>query len=369
MRSPRIGSAIAFWLLPAVMAAGCTDGSEDGPNPAPLVAEVGVIPIDDTDGGESAQDTPSIARLTAPGCCTGIFWAPDSRRVLYIDRPSESEPVGIYAVDAEAPDAPPSLFTEEIAYYSDDFEYRFDLTANDTSIVRISDGERWSVPSGGRPVSISPAGERIAWQVAPDVPPERRTTTAWVANLDGTEARAVATLPRGAFRGWLNDDALLVSGRDELRSEEDVLWRLDVESGERRELARAERMRGEVPSIGGDWVIYYISRQDDPENTGTWIVPGEGGDARKLDPELFGAYRWRDAHRLIVVPLNAGGPSHALLEVDARTLETRALTDPAVMPFKIANGEWTVSPDGRRVAFVESADKAVYVIELGVAGE
>jgi Tol biopolymer transport system component len=42
----------------------------------------------------------------------------------------------------------------------------------------------------------------------------------------------------------------------------------------------------------------------------------------------------------------------------------RQLTDPAVTPFKIANGDWRISPDGRYMAFVESSDKNIWVIEL-----
>ena len=48
------------------------------------------------------------------------------------------------------------------------------------------------------------------------------------------------------------------------------------------------------------------------------------------------------------------GPlGHELWELDVNTGETRRLTDPDVTPFKIANGDWAVSPDGRHVAFGE----------------
>jgi Tol biopolymer transport system component len=45
--------------------------------------------------------------------------------------------------------------------------------------------------------------------------------------------------------------------------------------------------------------------------------------------------------------------SHELWELDANTGETRRLTNPDVTPFKIANGDWAVSPDGQHVAFGE----------------
>ena len=401
-----VSARIATLLTPLLLVIGCAEASEVGREPVPSSSEVGAIEIsgdvagdsltsdddasgqpdfsaggavpdpanpdpmlpDDPDASTESEAARTIS-LTPPGCCTGISWSEDSQRVHYIDKPSDAEPLGIWSVDASAPLAPPALVTEEIAYYSDDLTYRFDLTATETSIVRVSDGERWTVPAGGRPVSISPDGSRIAWQISPDLPFERRTTTAWVANLDGTEARSVATLPRGSINGWLDDETLLVRGRDTLQSEEDVLWRLDVADGERQELARAERLRGELASPGGQWVAYYVSRQTDPSANGTWIVSGSGGEARRMDQELFGAYRWRDVDHLLVVPLNAGEASHALIEVDVSTFDSRPLTEPSITPFKIANGEWTVSPDGLRVAFVESADKSIRVIELPSSGD
>ena len=42
----------------------------------------------------------------------------------------------------------------------------------------------------------------------------------------------------------------------------------------------------------------------------------------------------------------------------------RELTTPESTPFKIANGDWRVSPDGRYVAFVESSDRNIWALEL-----
>lgn len=59
------------------------------------------------------------------------------------------------------------------------------------------------------------------------------------------------------------------------------------------------------------------------------------------------------------------GPlGHELWELDVNTGETRRLTDPDVIPFKIANDDWAVSPDGRHVAFVESRDRNIWLLTL-----
>jgi len=64
------------------------------------------------------------------------------------------------------------------------------------------------------------------------------------------------------------------------------------------------------------------------------------------------------------IPFRPEAVSHELWELDVSTGETRRLTDPDVTPFKIANGDWTVSPDGRHVAFVESRDRNIWLLTL-----
>jgi len=56
--------------------------------------------------------------------------------------------------------------------------------------------------------------------------------------------------------------------------------------------------------------------------------------------------------------------SHRFVEVDAATGNARALTDPNVTPFRIANGDWSLSPDGKRVVFLNTEDGNLWTIEL-----
>lgn len=380
--APAGGGTPAATIAAAADAGGGAGGGADAPADAPGRAPGGADgtaqgPAGTADGApaDAADDTGSapedraaaatLTRLTAPGCCTLPYWSADGRRVQFIDRPAPDLPVGVWAVDAEAPGAPPTLVTDEIGYFSPDMRYRIEIAGDRTTLERIEDGARWDLPAAGRPISIAPGGQRIAWQVSPpNTEFERRTTRVWVAGIDGSGAREVAALPRGSLVTWIDAGTLLLRGRDRLDALEDVLWALGVDDGARREIARAPNLRGELPSPGGGWVAYYVARHDDPSDTGMWIAATGGGAPKRIDKALFGAYRWRDDGRLLVVPQDGDGVSHALVEVDVATLATRRLTDPATMPFKIANGDWTVSPDGRRVAFVESGDKAIWVLGL-----
>ncbi len=220
---------------------------------------------------------------------------------------------------------------------------------------------------------VSPDRNRIAWSITKaDLPPERQVAAIWLANLDGSDARQVATLPRGGVSGWISDDVLLVSGRESLQAREQAISALSLADGSVTELARAERLRGQVLSPSGQWIVYYITFDDDPAQNGLWLVSTDGSQRTRFDSALFGAYQWRgcpgqcgpEDDRLIMVPFDPNATFHRLVELNPATGETRPLTDPALTPIKIANGDWRVSPDGRYVAFVESSDRNIWVIEL-----
>ena len=109
-----------------------------------------------------------------------------------------------------------------------------------------------------------------------------------------------------------------------------------------------------------------------PAKNGLWLAKTDGSQNVQLDDELFGAYQWRgcpdgcspDEDRLLVVPFQPDAPLHWLVELNPATGEVLQLTDPAVTPFKIANGDWRVAPDGAAIAFVEYSDRNIWVIEL-----
>jgi len=326
----------------------------------------GSVQVDAPVPSPSPTPVPTLRQLTRGGCCPQPFWSPDSRQVLFIDKPAPDAPVGIWGVDVTQPDPTPELVTERIAFYTADMAFLIEFGDEDTTTIeRLADNARWTVPAEGRSVSISPGRTRIAWQVSDeDLPFERRVTQVWVANLDGTDAQAVATLPRGGFSGWISDDVLLLSGRESLESREHVLYTFSLTSGRQTELVRAERLRGGLLSPDGAWLAYYVALDEDPAQNGLWLVRTDGSERQQLDRDLFGAYQWRDAGRLLIIPFRPEAISQELWELDVNTGETRHLTDPDVTPFKIAKGDWAVSPDGRHVTFVENRDRNIWLLTL-----
>ena len=314
--------------------------------------------------------TPILQQLTRGGCCTRPFWAPDSSRVLFLDRPDPTEPAGIWAVSVDEPHQL-ALYTERIALYTDDLRYLVDSDGQRTFVERLPDagagdlGDRWQVPAGGRPVSLSPGRTRIAWQVSNDaLAVETRITEIWVANLDGSEPRSVISLPRGGFIGWISDDLLLLTGRESLAAAETIISAHSLSGGSASELVRGERLRGPALSPDGGWLVTY-EIFGDPQRNGLWAVRTDGSDRLRLPSELFGAYQWRDSRRLLIIPFMPDAKVHALWEFDVEEGRASRLTDPAVTPFKIANGDWRVSPDGRRIVFVASDDLNLWLLTLG----
>jgi len=312
--------------------------------------------------------------LTDGGCCTQPFWSPDSLEVRFIDKPASDQPVGIWGVPVAQPLAAPQFVTARLEESTASRRYLIETTSTTTVIERRSDGERWTVPAGGRNVLISPDETKIAWTVSNvDAPSTQQVTALWLANLDGANAQQVATLPRGGLSGWIDDETLLISRRDSQESREQTLAAFNLTDGSRIELARAERLRGQVLSPSGGWLVYYNTFDPNPERNGLWVVRTDGQQSIQLGGELFGSYQWRpcaerctpEEDRLIIVPLVHDAPLHWLVELTPASGEVRQLTDPAVTPFKIANGDWRISPDGRYVAFVESSDRNIWVMALG----
>jgi Tol biopolymer transport system component len=232
-----------------------------------------------------------------------------------------------------------------------------------TLIERPATGERWAVPAAGRAVQFSPDGARIAWQTASStVNFDRRLVEVWVSDVTGENSRPVTRLVGGALLGWFPDSArLLAAGRETVEGEP-ALFLVDVATGAVGSLVRIENVRGTLISPGGGWIAYQIAFTGDPARDGFWVTSVADAQTRKLP--VFGAYRWRSEGRLLVVPLELGAPSHRVVEVDAATGEMRALTDPVVTSFKIAGGEWALSPDGGRLVFVSAADHNLWLLEL-----
>jgi hypothetical protein len=256
-------------------------------------------------------------RLTEPGCCAQPGWSADSTRVLYLDRPAEGA-LGIWSAPAR-PESEATLLTGEIASYTRDFTYRVESGESTTALERTDDGSRVEFPARGRPLSFSPSQMQVAWTTGggggPGGGSNDGPSDVWVANVDGSNARQVATVVGGGLSGWMGETGLLARGRENRDDVRDTLWRLDLADGSRRTLAHSERIRGELVSPNGRWVVYYVAGSADDAANGMFMASADGAPPRRMDDALFGAYRWRDGDHLLVIPQSVSGPAHQLLEL------------------------------------------------------
>jgi hypothetical protein len=380
-----MGRAVNTARLGVFIALGLTVGCAANPTPTsvvPLSPVVAVTPAPTSTLPPAQTPTPTLTptqtltptpapvlrQLTTGGCCVQPFWSPDGSQVWFIDRPDPNGPSGVWGVNVSGGE--PQLITDRVGVYSPDGSLIAYPEAGKTYIERLAlsgaegGGERWVISrTAGRAVSFSPDSRLILWQAASSAEDfDRRVVEVWIANVDGTGARRSAQLIGGGVSGWFPDSArLLINGRESL-SADPYLAALDLTDGRVTIIARGARLRGGTLSSEGGWVAYQITFSGDPAQDGLWVARTDGSGARKL--EVFGAYRWRSEGRLWVIPLEADAASHRLLEVDAASGQVRALTDPAVTPFRIAGGDWSPAPDGNRVVFVSAEDHNLWVIEL-----
>lgn len=314
----------------------------------------------------SLTPAPALRRLTNGGCCVEPFWSPDGQQVLYIDRPSQDTPSGLWSVDALG--SAPQFITDRLGIYSADMQLRAFPQNGATYIEDLSTGEQESLPNGGRAVSFSPDKAWLAWTAGQSGPPfniARRDI--WISRVDGNQDRMVFSGIRAGFEGWFPDGRLLVSGLVEGPDSEQALWVLSPDQTqdgqpELVELGRGGRLRDARISPNGEWVAYLVTFSTDPAQDGLWLADARSGERHRLD--IFGGYQWRDDQRLLILPLELSQPVHRLLQVEAKSGQLQAVTEPSITPFKIANGDWSVSPDGEMITFVSADDGNIWVLEL-----
>lgn len=399
MRSRKLLLLLLLALLGLGMTAGCRAGKEStGEQPAapaaateaasaataemsapPPAAESlpSATPLPPTPvPSETPTATPSasLRQLSQNGCCVAPFWSPDGQQVLFIDRPAPDGPFGIWALGLQGGAA--QFITGRVGLYSPDMQLIAYPSKGHTFVERLSDGQRWLIPSDGRAVSFSPDSRQVAWTISTSGPFDQAQRTIWISQFDGSQPQRVGAFTGGGFSAWLPDGRMLLNERLGVPGQAEgqmgmALWVFDprqaagaVQAGARLEIATDGRLRGQSLSPDGRWLAYLVTFAGDPAQNGIWLAdlqdPASG--ARRL--EVFGAYQWRDGGRLLVIPQEPGAPAQRVLQIEAASGDIKPLTDPSSLPFKIANGDWKVSPDGSHIVFVSAIDHNLWLITL-----
>jgi hypothetical protein len=210
---------------------------------------------------------------------------------------------------------------------------------------------------------MSRSGGQVAWSEGSSLPVQidRRQRTIWVANVDGSEARQVARLVGGDLLGWTrNDERLLVSGRpaDETQT---GIWSVDL-AGTARLMWGADRPRSLLLSPDGGWLALLLTFSGDPQADGLWILSTSDGAPRHIDG--YGAYRWRNEGRLLLLPFDGGASGVSVEEVEAESGRTRTILPAGALAGGVANNDWLPSPDGRWIVYLNAADGTLWLAAL-----
>jgi hypothetical protein len=359
---PAIASCQRLTARPSAEAATAAVNASTS-TPPPIPTNIGGDPLvtQETSATDEAF-VPSLVQLTQPGCCVQPFWSSDGQMVLFIDKPQPTAQTGIYGVPISGGD--PQIVSQQVGLPSPDGRYRAYLNENGETVVEPFNSEvQWIIPNGGLRVFFSPQSVRLAWTETPrsgnfDERPARIS----IADIDGSDPKEVMTVFGGGIAGWLDDDHLLIAGKDHASDEDVQLFALDVRNSGRTPITSNERIRSVEVSPGGDWIFYTITLDPDgPEEDGLWIVRRDGSQPYRV--QVVGGAHWRDATHLLIIPLELDVPSHTLWEFNAETGQAYALTNPEIMPFRVANGDWSISPGGDYIVFY-GEDQALWLLRL-----
>ncbi|MDA0243726.1 MAG: hypothetical protein OT477_09955 [Chloroflexi bacterium] len=316
--------------------------------------------------------TPRFTQLTTADCCTNHEWL-NEREIGFIDSDPSTRQVGLLALDVFADTPTPRLLSAQIGILSPNGRYLAYPDRNSGQAVFIDQqtGAQWMLNLQGNAPNFSPDSTQLLWTAVDlTLPPTERTPTYWLSQVDGSEARQVASVPRSSAVAWLGSQSLLiqrtVTSEDETTSL--VFGRLSLFDGSLVDLwASPNRPRGFALNPSRTQLVYYTALNPDPADNGLWLVDLATAEPTPQKLPFLGSYRWRDDQRLLYIPFDGAATSHSIYQYDVATAESLLLLDPAQQPFLIANNNWSVSADGRALVFLASTGAGLdglWLVEL-----
>jgi hypothetical protein len=303
------------------------------------------------------RSTPAGRQITTGDCCTQPYWNEDSGEVRFIDQPGPDVPLGIWGVDLAQPEAGPQLVSEDLGIYSPDgtlIAYP-DRETGLAVIERLADGQQGALDTQGRSLRFTPDSRHVIWTTYDeDAPRDSREETTWLANVDGSNTRALLRARPTDAVAWLSADELLMTRRIPGGSDEQLFTLSLADGGQSELLQVSPRMRGLALSPDKRYMVYYVTFETESAKNGVWLMDLQNPEEPAQKLPFFGTYRWRDDQRLIYVPFDPLATYHNFYEYNVVTGQEYPLF-PDGTQLTIANNDWQVSPDGRKIVMVAAS--------------
>ena len=300
-------------------------------------------------------------RLGYEGCCFWPWWHPTDPTLLYAIDGATAERANVYTWRVAEAEQLAILQPAPPPFLSPDGSHEVSAQGDDFGIRNIASGESWTVRTDGEWPALSPDNSRLLWlrRAAVDAPDTQPPLEIWVADARGENARIIAAQDAG-YAVWLDAGRVLAVESGNQRS---TLHVHNVVDGSVYELGTFTRLRSLSVAPGGSRLMFYLSYQDDPALDGVYTLATQPG-ATAVKLPWFGAWRWRDADSVFYIPFEPGDNRMSLAVYDIPTATNRILASPEQMAFTVANGDWSVSADGRRIAYLNAYDMTTWLLEL-----
>ncbi len=299
--------------------------------------------------------------LSYEGCCATSWWHPSDANRFYVIDGSAGQQAGIFEWDVPTAGLMGLVGSAPPPFVSADGSHQVSAVGGQSVIRRLADGTEWTLQTGGFLPAVSPDNTRVLWQMqrgqfVPGATPP--PVEIWVSDINGANARLVQSGTR-LNAHWLDSGRLLISGTERTLT---TLSVYELAAGGSYALGTWDRLRGLSIAPGGQRVLFYQTFQQDTSINGVYALEMQPGAAAVRLP-WFGGWRWRDSESVYYIPFEPEQAAQRLAFYHLLTGENRALTDPATQPFVIINGDWSVAPDGSRIAFQNAADRRIWLLE------
>jgi hypothetical protein len=303
--------------------------------------------------------------MTDGACCAYPWWdASDSTRFYTIDGPPDQR-AQIFEWDLEGnaravEQAPPDWKSPDGSHViTYDVEGRL-------RVENLLTQEVWIVFTEGELASLSTDNSRLLWDVSEFsfLPGEIYPTVhTYVSDKDGQNLRQIWEQPGGQAM-WLDESRVLIV-TPVLDQTDTSLTVYDTRDESYFTLGSWNWLRGLTVAPGGGRVMFYALWQGDPSLDGVYTIETQRGATAQHLP-WFGAWRWRDSESVYFLPFNTSWYNQdrqVLGYYHIPTAQGGMLTDLNTLPFTVAYGDWSVSPDGTSILFRNAQDMNLWLLQ------